>query len=146
MTETGGILISLLPGLAMVPMKAGSNGFPIPGVDADVVDEKGDSVAPGREGRPGPEEPMAWHARPPHRDIRRPWRFEKTYYERFPGRDFFFCGDYAVKDKDGYIWVAGRADEVLKVAGHRLGTYKIESASSPIQRHQRRRSSASRTR
>ncbi|MDA4114602.1 MAG: acetyl-coenzyme A synthetase, partial [Thaumarchaeota archaeon] len=52
----------------------------------------------------------------------------KQYFQRFPGRDFFFCGDYAIKDKDGYIWVAGRADEVLKVAGHRLGTYEIESS------------------
>ena len=57
-----------------------------------------------------------------------PERYEKQYYWRFPGRDFFFCGDYAVKDMDGYIWVAGRADEVLKVAGHRLGTYEIESS------------------
>jgi acetyl-CoA synthetase len=57
-----------------------------------------------------------------------PDRFEKQYYGRFPGLDAFFCGDYAVKDSDGFIWVAGRADEVLKVAGHRLGTYEIESS------------------
>ena len=128
MTETGGIMISLAPGLALIPMKAGTNSLPLPGVDADVVDEKGDPVSPGAKGllilknawpgMPGPPTGM-WGD---------PDRYEKQYYGRFPGRDFFFCGDYAVKDRDGYIWVAGRADEVLKVAGHRLGTYEIESA------------------
>jgi acetyl-CoA synthetase len=128
MTETGGIIISLLPGLAMVPMKAGSNGFPIPGVDADVVDEKGVSVPPGAKGLLVLKNPWPGMPGPPSGMHGDPERYEKQYYQRFPGRDLFFCGDYAVKDMDGYVWVAGRADEVLKVAGHRLGTFEIESS------------------
>ncbi len=128
MTETGGILISILPGLAMIPMKAGSNGLPIPGVDAEVVDEKGDAVLPGAKGLLVLKNPWPGMPGPPSGMYGDPERYEKQYYERFPGRNLFFCGDYAVKDKDGYIWVAGRADEVLKVAGHRLGTYEIESS------------------
>jgi acetyl-CoA synthetase len=57
-----------------------------------------------------------------------PERYVKQYFEKFGPKDYFFCGDYAVKDNDGYIWVAGRADEVLKVAGHRIGTFELESS------------------
>ncbi|MDA4113929.1 MAG: acetate--CoA ligase, partial [Thaumarchaeota archaeon] len=128
MTETGGIMIAMIPGLTLIPMKAGSNGLPIPGVDADVVDEKGDSVAPGAKGFLVLKNPWPGMPGPPTGMYGDPERYEKQYFSRFPGRDYFFCGDYAVKDRDGYIWVAGRADEVLKVAGHRLGTYEIESS------------------
>jgi acetyl-CoA synthetase len=128
MTETGGILISHLPGLALIPLKPGTNGLPIPGVDAEVVDEKGEPVPLGQKGLlvirnkwPGmPGAPTGMWGDPE--------RYDKTYFQRFPGKDYFFCGDYAVKDSDGYIWVAGRADEVLKVAGHRIGTYELESS------------------
>jgi acetyl-CoA synthetase len=128
MTETGGIMISIVPGLMLIPMKPGTNGLPIPGVKADVVDENGISVAPGKKGFLVLQNPWPGMPGPPTGMYGDPDRFEKQYYSRFPGTDYFFCGDYAVKDKDGYIWVAGRADEVLKVAGHRLGTYEIESA------------------
>jgi len=123
MTETGGIMISHTPGFFLVPMKPGTNGPPLPGIDADIVDAKGESVPPGVKG---------------YLVIRRPWpgmlhgiwgdpeRYKATYWARFPG--YFYAGDFAVKDQDGFIWVLGRADEVLKVAGHRLGTYEIESA------------------
>ncbi|MDA4118254.1 MAG: acetate--CoA ligase [Thaumarchaeota archaeon] len=128
MTETGGIMISHLPGLMLLPMKPGTNGMPIPGVDADVVDDKGDPVEPGKKGFlvirnrwPGmPGGPTGMWGDPE--------RYSKQYFERFPGRGYFFCGDYAIKDNDGYIWVAGRADEVLKVAGHRIGTFELESS------------------
>jgi acetyl-CoA synthetase len=128
MTETGGVMISILPGLSLIPMKAGTNGLALPGIDADVVDEKGDSVAPGAKGLLVLKNPWPGMPGPPTGMYGDPERYEKQYYARFPGRDFFFCGDYAVKDRDGYIWVAGRADEVLKVAGHRLGTFEIESS------------------
>jgi len=128
MTETGGIMISNLPGLMLTPMKPGSNALPVPGVKADVVDESGVSVQPGKKGFLVLQNPWPGMPGPPTGMHGDPERFEKQYYSRFPGTDFFFAGDYAVKDKDGYIWVAGRADEVLKVAGHRLGTYEIESA------------------
>ena len=71
---------------------------------------------------------MAGHARRAHRDVGRPREVREQYFERFQARGYFYCGDYAVKDNDGYIWVAGRADEVLKVAGHRIGTFELESS------------------
>jgi acetyl-CoA synthetase len=123
MTETGGILISHAPGLALVPLKPGTNGPPLPGIDADVVDDNGKPVPPGQRG---------------YLVIKRPWpgmlltiwkdpdRYVRTYWSKFPG--MFYAGDYAVKDEDGYFWILGRADEVIKVAGHRLGTYELESA------------------
>jgi len=123
MTETGGIVVSHAPGLYLVPMKPGTNGPPLPGFEVDVVDENGNPVPPGVKG---------------YLVIKKPWpgmlhgiwgdpeRYIKTYWSRFP--DMFYAGDYAIKDEDGYIWVLGRADEVLKVAGHRLGTYELESA------------------
>jgi len=122
MTETGGIVISHAPGLYLVPMKPGTNGPPLPGFEVDVVDDSGKPVPPGIRG---------------YLVIKRPWpgmlhgiwgdpeRYIKTYWARFPG--MFYAGDYAIKDQDGYIWVLGRADEVIKVAGHRLGTYELES-------------------
>jgi acetyl-CoA synthetase len=128
MTETGGVMVSHLPGLMLIPMKPGTNGLPIPGIDADVVDEKGEPVPLGKKGYIVIKNPWPGMPGPPTGMWGDPERYEKVYFGRFPGRDYFFCGDYAVKDRDGYIWVAGRADEVLKVAGHRLGTYEIESA------------------
>lgn len=123
MTETGGVLVSYAPGLALVPIKPGSNGPPLPGVDADVVDENGKPTPPRQRG---------------YLVIKKPWpgmllgiwgdpdKYVETYWRRFPG--YFFTGDYAVRDEDGYIWVLGRADEVVKVSGHRLGTYELETA------------------
>jgi acetyl-CoA synthetase len=128
MTETGGVMVSHLPGLMLVPMKPGTNGLPIPGIDADVVDEKGEPVPLGKKGYIVIKNPWPGMPGPPTGMWGDPARYEKVYYGRFPEKGYFFCGDYAVKDLDGYIWVAGRADEVLKVAGHRLGTYEIESA------------------
>jgi acetyl-CoA synthetase len=128
MTETGGVMISHLPGLKLVPMKPGTNGLPLPGIDADVVDEKGKPVKHGEKGLlvirnrwPGmPGAPTGMWGDPE--------RYAKQYFERFSPKGYFYCGDYAVKDNDGYIWVAGRADEVLKVAGHRIGTFELESS------------------
>jgi acetyl-CoA synthetase len=123
MTETGGILISHLPGLYLVPMKPGTNGPPILGIDADVVDDQGNTQEPEERGflvinNPWPGMPLTI--------FRDPERYRQVYFSRFKGR--FYAGDYAVKDRDGYFWVLGRADEVIKVAGHRLGTYELESA------------------
>ncbi len=123
MTETGGIMISHVPGLMMIPMKPGTNGMPIPGIDADVIDEHGNPQKANERGflvlkKPWPGMPLTI--------FKDPKRFEEVYYSKFPG--IFYAGDYAVKDPDGYFWVLGRADEVIKVAGHRLGTYELESA------------------
>jgi len=123
MTETGGILISHTPGLYMIPMKPGTNGMPILGVDAEVVDDEGKPALTGTRGylvlrKPWPGMPLTIQGDPE--------RYVKVYWSRFPG--YFYTGDYAVRDQDDYIWVLGRADEVIKVAGHRLGTYELESA------------------
>jgi acetyl-CoA synthetase len=126
MTETGGILVSHLPGYLLTPLKPGTNGLPIPGVDAAVVDEHGNPVKPGERGYLVIKNPWPGMPGPPTGMWGEPERYEQVYYSKF--KDYFLTGDYAVTDQDGYIWVAGRADEVLKVAGHRIGTYELESA------------------
>jgi len=128
MTETGGILVSHTPGLYMVPMKPGTNGLAILGIDADVVDDDGKGQKSLERGylvirNPWPGMPLTIHKDPD--------RYREVYWIKFPGS--FYPGDYAVRDDDGYFWILGRADEVIKVAGHRLGTYGLESAL--IQHH-----------
>jgi len=123
MTETGGILISHTPGKYLVPLKPGTNGPPIFGVDADVFDDNGKPQKPEERGylvikKPWPGMPLTI--------FKDPERYKQVYWSRFQG--VFYAGDYAVKDRDGYFWILGRADEVIKVAGHRLGTYELESA------------------
>jgi len=123
-TETGGIMISHAPGIHLLPLKPGSAGFPLPGVDAAVVNESGEAAAPGEKGllvirQPWPGMLMTLHGDPE--------RYKQTYWERFPGS--YYTGDYAVKDEEGYFWLLGRADEVIKVAGHRLGTLELENAA-----------------
>ncbi len=125
MTETGGILISHLPGLSLVPLKAGTNGPPLPGVEVEVVDEEGKPVEKGVKGYLIIKTPWPGMPGPPTGMWGEPQRYNDVYFSRF---GYFFTGDYAIKDQDGYIWVLGRSDEVLKVAGHRLGTYELESA------------------
>jgi len=123
-TETGGIMISPAPGIECVPLKPGSATFPLPGIDADIVDENGKSVPTGERGllvikRPWPGMLIGVHGDPE--------RYKKSYWSRFPG--MYFTGDYAVRDKDGYFWLLGRADEILKIAGHRIGTAELEDAA-----------------
>jgi acetyl-CoA synthetase len=126
-TETGGFMISPAPGIQLVPLKAGSATFPMPGIDPVVVNEDGDPVPMGEKG---------------YMAIRKPWpgmlmtlynddeRYLDYYWNRYPKADGdrFYTGDYAVQDKDGYYWLLGRSDDVLKVAGHRLGTIELEDA------------------
>ncbi len=123
MTETGGIMISHIPGKAIVPMKPGTNGLPILGIDADVFDENGNPQKIGDRGylvikQPWPGMPLTIY--------KNPGRYKEVYFSKFLGS--YYAGDYAVKDRDGYFWILGRADEVIKVAGHGLGTYELESA------------------
>ncbi len=128
MTETGGILVSHLPGLMLIPDETRDERPAHPRGRRRRGGREGRPVEPGKKGYIVIKNPWPGMPGPPTGMWGDPERFEKVYYSRFPGTDYFFCGDYAVKDKDGYIWVVGRADEVLKVAGHRLGTYEIESA------------------
>ncbi|MEM2042783.1 MAG: acetate--CoA ligase, partial [Nitrososphaerota archaeon] len=125
-TETGGILISHAPGLALVPLKPGTNGPPLPGIEVDVVDEQGRSLPAGSKGFLVIKRPWPGMLAPPTGMWGDPEGYNSVYWSRFPG--VYYTGDYAIRDEDGYIWVAGRADEVLKVAGHRIGTYELESA------------------
>jgi acetyl-CoA synthetase len=122
-TETGGIMLSMCTGIETIPMKPGSASFPVPGVDAIIVDESGKPVSPGKKG---------------YIVVRSPWpgmllslwgddeKYGAVYWSKFAG--MYYPGDYAMVDQDGYIWLLGRADDVLKVAGHRLGTMELESA------------------
>ncbi len=122
-TETGGIMISPLPGYTAT--KPGSCTQPLPGIDATIVDARGDEVQGAAAGG--------------YLVIRKPWpsmlrtiwgdneRYLKTYWETFQNR-YYVAGDSAHRDKDGYFWIMGRIDDVLNVAGHRLGTMEIESA------------------
>jgi acetyl-CoA synthetase len=120
-TETGAILITPLPGA--IPTKPGSATLSFPGIVADVVDKEGRSLPPDQGG---------------YLVIRRPWpamlrtiygdpeRYRSEYFSSIEG--CYFTGDGARRDKDGYFWIMGRVDDVINVAGHRLGTMEIESA------------------
>ena len=122
-TETGGTMISQCLGIDTIPMKPGSGTFPVPGVDIGIVDEKGADVEPNNKG---------------YLVIKRPWpgmlmtlwnnddKYVNTYWSKFKG--YYYSGDFALLDQDNYIWLLGRSDDVLKVAGHRLGTMELESA------------------
>ena len=123
-TETGGIMISPSPGIEGVPLKPGSAVFPLPGIDADVFDEAGKPAPPRKRGllvikKPWPGMLLRIHGNPE--------RYQEAYWSRFPG--VYYTGDYAAKDNDGYFWMLGRADEVLKIAGHRMGTAELEAAA-----------------
>jgi acetyl-CoA synthetase len=122
-TETGAILISPLPGVTAT--KPGSCTQPLPGIDADIVDDHGDTVKRADAGG--------------YLVIKKPWpsmlrtiwrnneRYIAGYWEKFNNR-LYVAGDSAHRDQDGYFWIMGRIDDVLKVSGHRLGTMEIESA------------------
>ena len=121
-TETGGMLISALPGIETIPLKPGSGTRPIPGLDMAVVDENGNDLPSNQKG---------------YLVIRNPWpgmlltlwgddeKYKKVYWSKY--ENCYYPGDYAIKDDDGYFWLLGRADDVLKVAGHRIGTAELES-------------------
>jgi acetyl-CoA synthetase len=122
-TETGGALISPVPGLETILLKPGSATRPVPGITLSVVDEDGKEVPPDSKG---------------YLVVTNPWpgmlltlwgddeKYKTVYWSKY--QNMYYPGDYAIKDKDGYIWMLGRADDVLKVSGHRLGTAELESA------------------
>jgi acetyl-CoA synthetase len=123
-TETGGTMISPTPGIELVPLKPGSATFPLPGVNADILDEDGKPVPAGEKGYLVIKSPWPGMLMGVYGD---PERYKETYWSKFPG--MYYSGDYAIRDKDGYFWLLGRADEVLKIAGHRIGTIEIEDAA-----------------
>ena len=119
-TETGGIMISPLPGVTTT--KPGSATFPLPGVSAELIDDEANTVSSGGG----------------YLTLTRPWpamlrgiwgdpdRYQETYWSRFEGR--YFAGDGAKLDDDGYLWLLGRVDDVMNVSGHRISTTEVESA------------------
>ena len=121
-TETGMILITPLPGIT--PLKPGSATFPFPGVAADVFDDQGNSVPPGGGGYLVLTHPWPAMLRTIWGD---PDRYVAQYYSRYGDR-VYLAGDGARRDEDGYLWLLGRIDDVMNVAGHRLSTFEIESA------------------
>jgi len=126
MTETGHMLTGHYPGLGKIfPLKPGTNGYPLPGVTMQVLDDDGNPCPSNTRGylaitSPWPGMLMTL--------FKNPQRYIDTYWTRFKGRTYFYTGDFAVRDQEGYLWILGRADDVLKVAGHRIGTAEIESA------------------
>ncbi len=125
-TETGGVMISPLPGAT--PTKPGSCTLPLPGIAADVVDMDGTSQPADAGGYLAVRRPWPGMMRTVHGD---PDRFRRSYWEHIRPADgswLYFAGDGARRDADGYFWVMGRVDDVINVSGHRLGTMEIESA------------------
>jgi len=122
-TETGGFMIAPLSGLELVPLKPGSATNPLPSIYAEVYDEKGQPTQTGIKGFLVIKTPWPGMLETIWKDAE---RYKQTYFGRWP--NIYYTGDYAVKDPDGYFWLLGRADEVLKVAGHRIGTVELESA------------------
>ncbi|OAI01957.1 acetyl-coenzyme A synthetase [Methylomonas methanica] len=120
-TETGGILITPLPGAT--PLKPGSASLPFFGVKPAILDPDGNIMEGEAEGVLVLTYPWPGQARTVYGDHA---RFIDTYFAKFPG--YYFAGDGARRDKDGYYWITGRIDDVLNVCGHRLGTAEIESA------------------
>ena len=122
-TETGGMMLSPLPGIETIQLKPGSTTRPIPGTDISVVDENGNEQPPNKKG---------------YLVIRKPWpgmlltlwnddeKYKNVYWSKF--KDAYYPGDYAIKDSDGYFWLLGRADDIIKIAGHRIGTAELESS------------------
>jgi len=122
-TETGANMIAPIPGAT--PTKPGSCTRALPGIDADIVDEQGNSITAPNQGG--------------YLVIKKPWpsmlrtiwgddnRYRETYWDKFDGK-YYLAGDSARRDEDGYFWIMGRIDDVLNVSGHRLGTMEVESA------------------
>ncbi|GAC1699759.1 MAG: acetate--CoA ligase [Candidatus Limnocylindrales bacterium] len=121
MTETGSILITPLPGITTT--KPGSATFPFPGIKADVVDEEGKSVPLGQAGYLVLSRPWPSMLRGIYNDDK---RYRETYWSKYPGS--YFAGDGAKRDTEGYYWLMGRVDDVMKISGHRISTTEVESA------------------
>jgi acetyl-CoA synthetase len=120
-TETGMIMITPLPGA--IATKPGSATFPFPGVDADIVDNDGNSVGIPGGGYLVLQKPWPAMLRGIYGD---PERYKETYWSRFEGK--YFAGDGAKRDEDGYFWLLGRVDDVMNISGHRISTTEVESA------------------
>jgi acetyl-CoA synthetase len=120
-TETGGIMITPLPGCT--PLKPGSATLPFFGIEPIVIDHEGKALTGPSEGYLVLQHPWPGQARTVYGDHQ---RYEETYFSQYPG--YYFTGDGCRRDADGYYWITGRVDDVLNVSGHRIGTGEVENA------------------
>jgi acetyl-CoA synthetase len=124
-TETGGPIVGNPFGLGMLPIKPGSSGVPLPGIEGAIMSPDGEELPAGEKGifvikRPFPGlTPSIWGDDE---------RYSRDYWGRIPGKTVYFTGDATEIDEDGYVWFSGRADEIIKIAAHRLGTIEVETA------------------
>jgi acetyl-CoA synthetase len=124
-TETSGPIVGNPYGVAVLPIKPGSSGVMLPGVDGAIMTPDGKPCQPGEKGifvirRPFPGLTATLWGEPE--------RYGRDYWQRIPDQTVYFSGDAAALDEDGYVWFSGRADEIIKIAGHRIGTIEVETA------------------
>ena len=123
-TESGWPMLSNMPGVELLPIKPGSPTKPVVGYHLEVVNDDGKRMDPGKKGY------LVCHPPLPPGNLLTLWgddqRYVDSYWKRFPGNLLYATGDFAIEDEEGYFWVLGRADEVINVAGHRLGTREVE--------------------
>jgi len=124
-TETSGPIVGNPYGLALLPIKPGSAGIPLPGIEGEILTPEGQPCPRGEKGifvirRPFPGLTASLWGEPD--------RYERDYWGRIPGERVYFTADAASMDEDGYVWFSGRADEIIKIAAHRLGTIEVETA------------------
>jgi acetyl-CoA synthetase len=124
-TETGGPIFGNPWGLGMLPIKPGSAGIPLPGIDAVIVSPEGEELPPGEKGMMVIRRPFPGLNATLWGEVE---RYANDYWRRIPGRTCYLSGDASSCDEDGYVWFSGRADEIIKIAGHRIGTIEVETA------------------
>ena len=124
-TETGGPIFGNPWGIGMLPIKPGSGGIALPGVQAMVVSPEGEALPPNEKGMMVIERPFPGLTATLWGEVE---RYATDYWRRIPGKTLYLSGDASSFDEDGYVWFSGRADEIIKIAGHRLGTIEVETA------------------
>ncbi len=124
-TETGGPIIGNPWGLGMLPIKPGSSGIALPGIEGAIMTPEGKACPPGEKGIFVITKPFPGLTATLWGEVD---RYARDYWQRIPGTAAYFSGDAAAIDEDGYLWFSGRADEIIKIAGHRVGTIEVETA------------------
>jgi acetyl-CoA synthetase len=124
-TETSGPIVGNPWGLGMLPIKPGSSGIPLPGIDAAVMSPEGEECGPDEKGIFVIRRPFPGLTASLWGEVE---RYAQDYWRRIPDRTLYFTGDACAVDEDSYVWFSGRADEIIKIAGHRIGTIEVETA------------------
>ncbi|HET9782776.1 MAG TPA: acetate--CoA ligase [Candidatus Dormibacteraeota bacterium] len=124
-TETGGPIFGNPWGVGMLPIKPGSGGIALPGVEAMVVSPEGDELPRNEKGMMVIKRPFPGLTATLWGEVE---RYANDYWRRIPGKTLYLSGDASSFDEDGYVWFSGRADEIIKIAGHRIGTIEVETA------------------